>query len=518
MKKVILCMMFLTLVIVAGAQNTAYVKVSAHGSFERIEKVSSGGYITVGFDSVYKIEVTRWNDAFSPLWHYKLTDANITPIQPAIAEAADGSFYLMTASTEHTGSTLIIKFSSTGSILWQKIYYLASGNMNSYAFSKAAGSDNGFIFGGGQCTLYNYVIKCDQDGNIEWQKQYYYPLSTGVITCWSIIPEGTNYVISSGYNINSLLTFRIDATGNVLAHTAYTYTGMQIVPTRIIKLDQTGGYAIMGNYNSSNDNKTEFIAIYNQALSLLSFNELTVTYTQFVLEDVTTVNNGRNIVAVGSIYDNSVFYEAMINLSNSGNVVWKKLGAGNTGGNTNCEFRTVTRQGNQIICGGSGMNEGRVVAIADTNGNGLCNTVNFDLTNVHRTLTLQSSTIAPAASSALSATVNYAYNNSGSFTKYLYCGSLSGTENNYGAPPIATWPNPVQDKIFIEFPENWPDGNIRITISDINGREVSHYSLTNSDGTHELPAGDLSNGIYILRMEAANGLSASCKLVVSKAY
>ena len=313
--------------------------------------------------------------------------------------------------------------------------------MNSIAFSKAAGTDNGFLFGGGQCTLSNYIIKCNASGDIEWQKQYIYPLSTGVITCFSIIPEGSGYVVSSGYNINSLLTMKMDASGNVLSHSAYTYTGMQILPTRIVKLNSTGGYAILGNYNNSNDNKTEFTAFYDSGLNLLTFNQLTVTYTQFILWDIASVNNGDNVVLNGSIMDNTGFKEAIIKLSGSGNVVWKKMATGNSNlSNKNVEFRGVALKGNSTVNAGFGYNEGCVMSVIDDNGNGLCNEVPFDLTNVQPSLTRQSQTITVAPSTAISATVNYTGTTTVSSTKEVICGNLgiddgtSPARNNFSLP------------------------------------------------------------------------------------
>ncbi|HNW69014.1 MAG TPA: T9SS type A sorting domain-containing protein [Bacteroidales bacterium] len=519
MKKLIMTIVLLFFISFLHAQNTAYFKVADNGSFEKIEHVTSGGYITIGTDSVYKIQIIRWDNNFNLVWKYKLTDANISAISLKIVEANDGSFYFMGASLEHTGSTLIIKFSSSGALLWQKIYYLASGNMNSIALSKALGSDNGFLFGGGQCTLYNYIIKCDADGNIEWQKQYFYPLSTGVITCWSIIPDGSEYVISSGYNINSLLTFKIDALGNLNSHSAYTYTGMQIVPTRIVKLNSTGGYAILGNYNSSNDNKTEFVAIYNQSLNLLTFNELTVTYTQFTLNDITASNNGKNVVVVGSIYDGSAFTIAMVSLANSGTINWKKRAAGNTTTtNKNVEFRGITQNGNTTVHAGHGFNEGRVISIIDTNGNGLCNDISFDMSNVHKTLALQSQTMSVAAANALSTTVNYTYNTSASFNKVVYCGSISGIENDADISPLTMniSPNPASGKCLITYTSEDIKGHSFVSVYNISGQLVYKSQIPASGSNTELDLSNFNEGLYLVQISTENNILRNEKLLIAR--
>jgi hypothetical protein len=519
MKKLSFTLLLSLCAILAQSQTTAYLKVGNNGSFEKIEKVSTGGYITIGFDSAYKVQIIRWDINFNMVWKYKFNDANITIISPKIVEANDGCFYFMMASSEHTTSTWIVKFSSDGTLLWQKIYYLASGNLFSIALSKALPGDNGFLFGGGQCTLYNYIIKCAADGTIEWQHQYFYPLTTGVITCYSIIPDGTEYVVSSSYNINSLLTFMISATGAINSHTAYTYTGMQIVPIRIVKLKNTGGYAIVGGYNNSNDNKTEFVAIYSQSLSLISFNELTVTYTQFTLNDIAAINNGDNIVVNGSIWDGSAFTTIMINLSNTGSVVWKKRAAGNTTTtNKNVEFHGITENGNTTVHAGQGYNEGRVVAVIDNNGNGLCNDMQFDVTNVHRTLVMQSQTMSIAASTVQEASVVYTYTNSASYNKQIYCGNLSGiddlTENQTVNATI--YPNPASDKCVVSFGTDRIPDNTLISLYDISGKLVYKTTVVNESSETEIDLRGFTKGLYMVRITTENENLGNPKLVIMR--
>ncbi len=519
MKKLTFTLLLSLCALLIQAQTTAYLKVGNNGSFRTIEKVSSGGYITVAFDSAYKIQIIRYDNNFNMMWKYKFTDALISPIMPKIVEANDGNFYFMTASTEHTSSTWIVKLSSTGALIWQKLYYLASGNLYSIALSKAVAGDNGFLFGGGQCTLYNYIIKCAADGTIEWQNQYYYPLTTGVITCWSIIPDGSEYVVSSSYNINSLLTMKISPTGAVNSHTAYTYTGMQIVPTRIVKLKNTGGYAIVGGYNNSNDNKTEFVAIYSSALSLLSFNELTVTYTQFTLYDIAAINNGKNVVVDGSIYDGSAFTQIMINLSNTGSVVWKKRAAGNTStSNKNVELYGLTENGNTTVHIGAGYNEGRVMAVIDSNGNGLCNDVTFNMTNVHRTLTLQSQTITIIPANAIKGDVAYTYNNSASYNKQIYCGSISGINEEAETHTLAAtlFPNPASDHCTISFDADKISGHSNLSVYDISGQVVYQCKLEANTSSKQIVTRDLSEGIYMVQISSEQGIVWNGKLVVMK--
>lgn len=496
MKKLLFLAAYIVFHFSLNAQPTAYLKIANRGVLQQVIHVSAGGYAVAAYDSAYKIQVYRLSENFDLMWSFKLTDANVAGLWPKIAEANDGSFYLMTSSYEHSGSTLIVKLSSTGSVLWQKNYYVNGGNLSSFALSKAVSGDNGFLFGGGQCALSNDVIKCDANGNIEWQYQFFYTLSSGVVTCWSIIPDGNGYVVSSGYNINSLLTLKLDANGSLQSHTAYTYSAMQIVPTRIVKLNQSGGYAIMGNYNSTNNNKTEFVAILNNVLALQSFSELTVTYTQFILNDICAINNGRNVVVCGSIYDNSVFTNVLINLTSTGSILWKKRSSGNVGTLKNVELYGLTAGNNNIIAVGGGSNEGALAAVIDTNGNGFCNETAFNMTNVHPVLTLQSGLVTPAAATVQKANVNYTYVSYTSFNKYLYCGNLSGineAQQNH-TNEIIIYPNPASDQLFIIMETGLA---LQVEVYDVFGRSI--IEAQNFISGDALYIGNLKRGVYYLR-------------------
>lgn len=487
MKKILCFAIPMLIAAFVTAQNTAYVKTANNGIHTKIEKVSSGGYITAGYDSAYKIQVMRYNDNFDRLWVFKLTDSRVAGFFPSIRESLDGNFYLMTSSNEHGGSTLIVKLNPAGSPLWMKNYHINGGNLSSFALSAAA-ADNGFLFGGGQCAMSNDIIKCDASGNIIWQYQFLYPLATGVQTCWSIIPDGNGYVVSTGYNTNSLLTFRLDAGGNLGTYTAYTYSSKQIIPTRIVKLNHTGGYAIMGNYNSTNNNKTEFVAILNSNLSMNTFCELTVTYDQFVLNDIVALNNGRQIAVTGSIYHNSVFNTGLILLSSSGNVLAFKRSEAVAGPNKNVEFYGIAASGSRLAACGGGFSEGSVVALTDSMGNGLCNDQPFSMTNVHPTLTLQSGTMAPAASLVVDSMVNYVFVTHGSQTKTVHCGSLSEVYEHQANESVSVFPNPTSESIQI----SGLTSSGRAMIYNIQGRCMMNVAVSqsvNKLGISHLPAG-----------------------------
>jgi hypothetical protein len=313
------------------------------------------------------------------------------------------------------------------------------------------------------------------------------------------LPEGNNYVVSAGYNVNSLLTYRLDSAGAILAHTAYTYSGMQIIPKRMVKLNSTGGYAILGHYNNSNNNQTQFLAIFSNSLALTSFNELTINgYTQFELHDITAINNGQNLILNGSIYNNSAFYVAMMNVSNTGTIVWKTLATGNSGMPIlSVEFRAVTSLGNSTIHMGHGYYEGAVFGIIDSAGNGLCNTLPFNVSNVTRILSLQNSILVATPSSAIAAMANYIYTTNVFTTQHFYCGSLPTSIDETESSSVNIYPNPASNQVTIYDVQG---AILQIEIYNALGEKVLSQQPATSQGQLTIDVSDLTPGIYFVRL------------------
>jgi hypothetical protein len=473
-------LLFFTLVITSSRAQTAYIKTDNSGTLNKIVRLSGGGFVTHGYDANYKNEIMRWDDNFTPLWKVKLTEATATGGNfNNVIEGNDGSIYAAAYTTQNAGSIIIMKISSTGTVLWQKMYSIPGNTLLLVtSLAKGAGTDNGFIFGSGQCALANCLVKCDENGNILWQKQYMFTSSTGGETCWSILPETGGYTVSSSYGSNSLLTYKIDAAGTVTSGKAYTYTGMQIVPSRIVKLNSSNGYAIMGNYNSTNNNKTEFVAFYDNSLTLTSFKELTVTYDQFILDDITAVNNGQNVVVNGNIYHNSVFYQAIINLQVNGGIVWKYRGGGtSSAANKSVHFRGIAPWGNRIVSVGGGINEGQVVSVMDSAGTGICSPITFDVTSPSKTLTVQTGVVSGGAANITAASVSLPTVTTMTNTLTTVCGSLVTAVNEVKTEEISIYPSPADDHFSIRSGSN---KSIMMSVISSDGKLMMRQPLNSN--------------------------------------
>jgi hypothetical protein len=121
MKKTLLFLRLFFCLLTANSQPTSYFKVAYTGTLMNIEKVSTGGYITLGTDSNYKLQVIRWNNNFTPVWKYKFTASNMTAAGLGLVEANDGNFFVMAISYSHSGCALITKISAAAPFYGRRI-------------------------------------------------------------------------------------------------------------------------------------------------------------------------------------------------------------------------------------------------------------------------------------------------------------------------------------------------------------------------------------------------------------
>lgn len=479
-----------------------------NGELNKIENVSSGGYITTGKDSLQGQQCVRWGAGFNQIWSFKLPNNGFIPTACLVIEANDGNFYLSAYSSVNNGSLTVFKLSSSGVLLWQKTYTGSAVNFGLYAptISKGAGNDKGFIFGTGSCSLSNAIVKCDENGNIVWQKSFNTPLSTGVTTCSSILTEGNHYIVSSSYNVKSLLTFKLDSLGNVITHTAYKYNeAAQIFPLKLIKLQETNGYALIARCNNSN-NQIQYVVFFNSSLNITSFNELTVPYQEFTLFDICAVEKG-NVVINGIIFDSNKSYAPIIKVSSQGNLIWYKTA--HTANENNLfypyfEYHGLATKNNMILSVGRSMTEGSVVSMLDTAGQGICEERPLTLTNVHRTLVQEFSNLSGYGSTALVNTANYACTYQVPFTKTLICGTMPNSVEAIQnlADEFQIFPNPANEQLQLKslHPNAEPS---HIDILSLDGKIIYQSTFENS---MKIQTCNFANGIYILSFKNKDGV------------
>lgn len=164
-----------------------------------------------------------------------------------IIPTSSNEFYLIGT---YNFNPLVIKFDSTGAILWSKSYNIPS---NGQIFADRS-SDNGLIISTGFSQSQDQMtqlIKIDSLGSVEWNKIYTIPtLRLQGISMKTIFNSG--YLISGELSLNNqtypdAFLIRIDNSGNL--QWAYKYGGLEYEHNRTIVQSYDGGYVFAGSTN-----------------------------------------------------------------------------------------------------------------------------------------------------------------------------------------------------------------------------------------------------------------------------
>lgn len=502
MKKILLLSAAISVTLIITAQSNGYFKVNNDGWFTHIQKLESTiGFITVGTnskDGVKDLQITKWDESFNPVWNFKTIDNNLMSAggNAQIVEANDGSFFIKAIST--TGEQVVFKLSSNGSLLWQK-KYIGSGSFIAQVIQKAAPGDNGFLMGTGACSYSNTLLKCDANGAIQWIKSYPHTLGQGVITITNIINDGQNYILCSNMNINSIISTRIDATGNIVSYTTYKHPTKQFSPTESLKT--SNGYIVRTNYNGS-DNKRIGICYFDNSLNLTTYTEvLSSTNEDIYGSSISTNDNGQSVVINGMTVTteyNLFIFKVNANAS----ISWKhRAKATNTTPYKGVGFNSHTLWGNKIVNVGDGYNEGPFFSIMDVNGDGLCAPLAFNISASNTPLNILTGTLSTYVVTDITASAtNYNTTNSISYTKTLYCGVLPNEVNEMkiSKDNISVYPNPASDKINIVFSDRIAVAT-NVEIFDTFGKMVLLENIANN--VNSIDVSSLTKGLYLIKIK-----------------
>ena len=80
--------------------------------------------------------------------------------------------------------------------------------------------------------------------------------------------------------------------------------------------------------------------------------------------------------------------------------------------------------------------------------------------------------------------------------------------------PIAVYPNPSNDKVYINLSENLTE-NLNIRLYNLSGEEVLNVYNGSYQSNLSFSSNELTNGVYILRIISGNTI-LSQKIVVNK--
>ena len=212
----------------------------------------------------------------------------------SVAVAPDGSVYACgkTNSVNTLNTDLfLVKFSSSGTVQWQKRF---GGGNGDYGYSVAVASDGSVYVSG-----YTYVngnkndlllVKFSSSGTVQWQKTLG-GSNDEIGTSVAVAPDGSVYVCgytrSAGAGNTDLLLAKFSSSGTVQWQKTLGGSNVEITPGVAVAPD--GSVYVCGQTNSAGAGNYDFL-LAKITDSIVEKN--TVTFGSFIFQDASlTVNN-----------------------------------------------------------------------------------------------------------------------------------------------------------------------------------------------------------------------------------
>jgi outer membrane protein assembly factor BamB len=266
--------------------NDGYVLVG-EGTFDGDPGISFSTAIVVALHSDGTV---KWSKRFDQNGNLYFFSATSSP---------DGGFIVTGGAYPPDFHPILVKFTSTGDVQWQKAFY----NMF-FPFLSQRASDNGVIVAS-QLSNGANVFKLDASGNIVWGRR----LKINAFSLHSLGRTSDNGVILAGTSINSstLSLISLNSKGELGWKASYSLTLLGISISNLIPTPD-GGYAMTGaSSNNSRSPRSGFL-LKIDALKNLAFQK-SFGFRDIPDEgrDVFTTNEG-SYVLFGSSGQDMLFF------------------------------------------------------------------------------------------------------------------------------------------------------------------------------------------------------------------
>lgn len=490
--------LFITVVSLNAQAPTAVLKFD-NGSlypsgFSKIYATSDGGFVGLG-NSGLTGWVTKLDASYAIQWTISMDSI---PMQDVV-ETNDGNYVILGLCyrTDYPNNpTYILKTTPAGVIIFQKRYYdpTFANALTANGICKAAGTDQGFLFYGGNCIAMHYAIKCDVNGVIQWEKNNL-GLGNGFIS--TLMPDGTGYIGSISFLSSSTAhpgIMRMDASGNVTAiKTFQTAVSIQMYKTSLLRLN-SGSFAVICNPNGFYGN---LIITIDPTFTTITSNRI-VSGTQFYpVGNFATLNSNDEIVVCGSY---STGYSAAIQVNPYTGAISSMVYNSNVFGSI--DMGLLLPNGNYLLAGNA--NNDPMLAILSPTLQGFCSPQNLSLTTqTNYAYTPGTPTVTAYPINAGTATLNYTAGVQ-NFTRTIVCGSLVGVaENTISNNQIVLSPNPTESMLSVHSDA----GTIsEISAMDMMGREVLRITEVGATES-KIDLTFLTPGAYMINVVTENGRS-----------
>jgi hypothetical protein len=478
-----------------SAQNTGltgYKETTPYSQeFKKNIRTSDGGII--GVSSLgYNGRACKLNSSYQQVWS---VGVDSIPLSDA-CETNDGNYILLghALTTNYGGAVYIFKVNPAGTILFEKMYSSGPNNqLTAEGVCKAAGTDSGFVFYGGNCIAMHYLIKCDLNGNVQWERQHVGLAGGAYVT---MIAESNGYVGDfncPGPSFPSIGIAKMDVMGNITTCKIFEGAcGVAPFHNSLTKKNN-GDYYI---WVEPGDSMGVQDYIINNSLSTVTCKRhINSSGVQLEVTGVVATQNANDDVLMSAVLSPGI--ACYLKLNSTDNFIYQKQYTTFPSYFNSC----AVMGGGTYLLGGSASTPGKIIAIVDENGAGVCATTNLNLNTSNYSITTTTPTISNAIVGAQVAVANLPLN-AVVQTKANVCGALAVENNSLQNSEILVYPNPTNSSVSFDF--NSPsNGKMHLQLFDYTGKIVLDEMQTVSEGqsTIQLDMESLSQGIYSLKVQ-----------------
>lgn len=341
MKKIILFIFFIGC-LSARAQNweIKYKSDSALSNNCVIHSINSGyliaGRSTKDYNGLYGgIFIFKIDENGDTLWTKFYGDFNNSNRYPEkIIEDNNGNFYIcgrfyVYSQNYGPGGVFLIKFDSSGNLLWSKRY---SDSLHEFQYYRSfiKTSDDKLLILCAASTWQNpnvaqYLVKTDSNGNLEWSKTFECNVDVR-LTAITETPSG-DYTISaykfdslvpllSGTHYTSIVLLKIDTIGNLIWAKNYSHTPASI-QFNISLITTNTGFIVYGH----TENYLNHLLPYTYLIKMDFDGNYQWFYKYDSLSNPTLYQDAnQNLFVAGS----SRNQPTLVKLDSSGNQIWSR--------------------------------------------------------------------------------------------------------------------------------------------------------------------------------------------------
>lgn len=436
------------------------------------------------------------------LW-VKAWDASAYWVIHTLVETSDNGLAVL-GTTADMQNTLLIRLDANANVLWEKRIELWNSPLQADWLCPTH-DDGGLLLGGGECTLWRYIIRLDNQGNEVWLKQYtgFNPAQTGIF--WNVIQApGTGYYLTYNRVENGdadVGLMKIDETGAPL-WAKWMDEGPAGDEVTYMRLNSNGEVAMIGatsNYSPAGQKLT--FMTYDGSGNLLNYKVYTDSSNFSPVSFVQTTDGGYLITgnALGADM-------VLVKTDASGNIQWQ--GKGNHS-NAQISYAMANAPGGMAYLTGWDLGVSHFIAKIDPlTGQGLCGIEPFHFATIQGQVTA-----VPQVPTITTATVSY-FNvthpfNARAAESVLVCGAF-GTAVEMPLEGVSVGPNPFANAIKIELEQAVRDAGVA-ELMDMQGRVIARRALERGSASLDWEVQGAAEGMLILRL-TVDGRSSVTKL------